>query len=132
MYDWFTFLYTLNWYNIVNQLYSNKIKFKKFNLHLKKRNKDYPEFIFLNLPIKSLLLHSLHFSQQLLHPTNFSGPKFVALHEPSSPLRSKCSIPQPVLEILPPKCFKFLHFSPPSPVLYKTPSSLFWFTEIVS
>ena len=24
MYNWFTLLYTLNWHNIVNQLYSNK------------------------------------------------------------------------------------------------------------
>ena len=30
MYNWITLLYTWNYHNIVNQLYSNK-KFKKFN-----------------------------------------------------------------------------------------------------
>ena len=29
MYDWVTMLYSRNWHNTVNQLYSNKIFFKK-------------------------------------------------------------------------------------------------------
>ena len=35
MYNWFTLLYSRNWHNVVNQLYSNKIKKKKKNFDLK-------------------------------------------------------------------------------------------------
>ena len=39
MYNWFTSLYSWNWYNIVNQLYANKILKKQFKKYCEGNNK---------------------------------------------------------------------------------------------
>ena len=40
MYDWVTMLYSRNWHNTVNQLYSNKNKILKIKINLKNKKKQ--------------------------------------------------------------------------------------------